>query len=117
MNRQEFPDNNQNGIPDVFENRRSIIEILQEDDLASPAQPEPEIKLSEAFGANHKFTAVPTLIMEIEISQRPPEKDEMYFDGSSGLIRKHTSRGYRTSIARTIVRRVNAPTYWTPIDD
>ena len=57
---EEFPDNNANGIPDAFENRPPITEILHEQE---------EIELSATNGR---------IIMEMEARPRSPRKGEVF---------------------------------------
>lgn len=82
----EYPDSNGNGVPDVFENRLPLSEILNQ---------EPSTVV--VVDSN-------SIIVELEIGQRAPRKGELYFLG--GVIQR---REYADSqVTVTIVKRIIA---------
>lgn len=92
----EYPDTNGNGVPDAFENRPSISEILQEAGLPILVPDD----------------GPPTITLELEIAKRPPDKGEMYLDVLDGTVRVEY---YSGGMAELIVKRVlKAPPYWKP---
>lgn len=63
----EYPDTNNDGVPDAFENRRPISEILNSE--PTPAQ---------TYG---------TIVIEVEKRPRDPKKGEYFFCGSNSIQR------------------------------
>lgn len=69
----DYPDTNGNGIPDVFENRPPLVEILNR-------EPTPD----ELCG---------TIILEIEKRPRDPNKGELFFCGANSIHRAEFDYG------------------------
>lgn len=91
----EYPDTNGNGVPDAFENRRPLSELLNLD--------ESEIK-SEQYIRD-------TLVVELETGLRPPNMGELYI-GPGGITRET----YAMNFPQVIVRRIlAAPPDWKPL--
>lgn len=104
----EYPDLNHNGVPDVFEDRKPISVILQEDEQEQV--PKPEVEQVVPVPVHHE--GPPTVTLEIEVARRPPKRGEMYLD-SDGTVR---IQGYAGGISEIIVKRIiDAPPYFKPI--
>lgn len=89
----EYLDNNNDGIPDAFERRPSITEILSQED-------------SELVPAN---ILADTVIVEIEARARPPHAGERYILGgfTSGIfLSKHNYDEWADPITAFIIKRV-----------
>lgn len=101
MSETDYSDRNGNGVPDVFEHRRPISEILQGDGSQSPSP------------AHVAPDEAPTATIIIEIGKRPPKRGEMYFNSHDGRVCVERS-GY-SSLSEVIVKQiVAAPSYWKP---
>lgn len=108
---QEYPDSNGNGVPDVFENRLPISEILNADEIAARAEIEKSIRELEADADN-------SLTVELDLRLRPPRKGELYIfiDRVRTASYDHGSYG-RPSPSLIVKRVVAAPSWWKPESD
>jgi hypothetical protein len=98
----DLTDSNGDGVPDVFDRRRPISEILQQDEADG-------IQLQQG-------KTPPTITLELEIGMRPARKGEMYLDGYDGTV--HLKRDSYVGMADIIVTKVvSAPSYWRVIAD
>lgn len=92
----EYPDTNGNGVPDAFENRLPISEVLR--------LPELEEQAARAVQEAN------TLLLEVEIVKRPACKGEMFILGGTVYL-----SSYDSSVDCLIVKRiVAAPKDWKP---
>lgn len=97
----EYPDRNGNGVPDAFENRAPISELLfQEQNQLDQYQAQ----------ANSNDT----IILEVEIKTRPALKGELYFIGNPYTDLERRRFDGPSGIDLTIVRRVIACPYPLP---
>lgn len=78
----DYPDNNGNGVPDAFENRRSITEILNTD---------------------FKCESDQTVIVELELAPRSPKKGEYYIIGGEIHKSMYDYRSFTTICIRRVL--------------
>jgi hypothetical protein len=108
---EQYPDLNGNGVPDAFENRPSIVEILNADEIAARAEIEQAIRELEAEADN-------SLTVELDLRLRPPLEGEMYLFIDRVMTAAYDHGKYPSSSPSLIIKRiVSAPSWWKPESD
>lgn len=98
-----YPDANDNGVPDAFENRLSITEVLN--------LPEKLEQITQANTAlQEQVDRDNTLTLELDLRQRSPRKGEMYLFLDHVRVAMYDGGGTALIVKRIIA----APSWWRP---